>query len=190
MGESLVAVSSFWSVPEAHVARNQLEAAGIRAVLQGEEGASIMGNLSGGVKVLVRNTDVKRALTVLAETSEALEKALEEDGWEEGSHDEDRLAMEFEEEQPRPDLAVDEQLITPGDRAADHAHRVAYLGILVFPILSHLYSTWLLYRLRADGHELTHGGEMAAARARRLNGIFLAVGGVLVGLYGLSLLVK
>ena len=42
MGESLVAVSSFWSVPEAYVARNQLEAAGIRVVLQGEEGASAL----------------------------------------------------------------------------------------------------------------------------------------------------
>src|SRR6266852_5573426 len=98
MGESLVAVSSFWSVPEAHVARNQLEAAGIRAVLEGEEGASTIGigNLTGGVKVLVRGRDVKRALSVLAETSADLEKALEGDIWEEGSHDEDRRAMELQ----------------------------------------------------------------------------------------------
>ena len=190
MGESLVAVSSFWSVPEAHVARNQLEAAGIRAVLQGEEGATTMGQLSGGVKVLVRHTDVKRALSVLAETSAALEKALEGDAWEEGSHDEDRRAMELEDDEQSADLAEDEQLITSGDRAADHAHRVAYLGILVFPILSHLYSTWLLYRMSAKGQELTRGGEQAANRARRLNRIFLAVGGVIVGLYVLSLLVK
>jgi hypothetical protein len=188
MGESLVAVSSFWSVPEAHVARNQLEAAGIQAVLQGEEGASIgIGSLSGGVKVLVRRPDVKRALTVLAETGAELEKALEGDAWEEGSHDEDRRAMEFEEE-----LTEDEEgeLITPGDRAADHAHRVAYMGILVFPILSHLYSSWLLFRMRANGQELTRGGERAAAGARRLNTIFLAVGGVILSLYVLSLLVR
>ncbi len=190
MGESLVAVSSFWSVPEAHVARNQLEAAGIRAVLQGEEGASAMGNFSGGVKVLVRGPDVKRALSVLAETSAALEKALEGDAWEEGSHDEDRRVMEQEGEEQPEGAEEDELLITSGDRAADHADRVAYLGTLVFPILSHLYSTWLLYRIRWRGQELTRGGERAAARARRLNSIFLAVGGVILGLYVLSLLVK
>jgi hypothetical protein len=190
MGESLVAVSSFWSVPEALVARNQLEAAGIRAVLQGEEGASAMGNVSGGVKVMVRRPDVKRALSVLAETSAALEKALEGDAWEEGSHDEDRRAMELEDEVQEDDAAEEEQLITPGDRAADHAHRVAYMGILVFPIVSHLYSSWLLFRIRSRGQELTRGGERAAGGARRLNTIFLAVGGVILGLYLLSLLVK
>jgi Putative prokaryotic signal transducing protein len=192
MGESLVAVSSFWSVPEAYVARNQLEAAGIRAVLQGEEGASTIGigNLSGGVKVLVRGKDVKRALSVLAETSSALEKALEGDDWEEGSHAEDHRVMEHEPDERADDSDEFDQLVTPGDRAADHAHRVAYLGILVFPTLSHLYSTWLLCRIRWNGQELTRAGERAAAKASRLNTIFLGVGGVILGLYLLSLLVK
>lgn len=192
MGESLVAVSSFWSVPEAHVARNQLEAAGIRAVL--EEGASSLGvgNLSGGVKVLVRGQDVKRALSVLAEASDALEKALEGDTWEEGSHDEDRRFMEQEpDEEPAVDLDDYSQFVTPGDRRADHAHRMAYMGILVFPIVSHLYSAWLLFRLRRwDGQELTRAGERAAAKAARINAFFLAMGGILLGLYFLSFLVK
>ncbi len=163
MSDSLVAVSSFWSVPEAHVARNQLEAAGIRAVLQGDEEANTLGlgNLTGGVKVLVRSQDVKRALYVLAETSEELEKALEGDAWEEGSHDEDRRAMELEAgEETAEDADEFDQFVTPGDHTADHAHRVAYMGILVFPILSHLYSTWLLARRRWDGQELTRAGEL------------------------------
>jgi hypothetical protein len=194
MGERLVAVSSFWSVPEAHVARNQLEAAGIRAVLQGEEGVSALGvgNLSGGVKVLVRGQDVKRALSVLAEASEGLEKALEGDAWEEGSHDTDRRFMEAEPEtEPEPEADDFSQYVTPGDRRADHAHRMAYMGILVFPIVSHLYSAWLLFRLRHwDGQELTQAGERAAAKAARINAFFLTLGGILLGLYFLSFLVK
>jgi Putative prokaryotic signal transducing protein len=193
MAESLVAVSSFWSVPEAHVARNQLEAAGIRAVLQGEEGASTIGigNLTGGVKVLVRGQDLKRALSVLAETSADLEKALEGDAWEEGSHDEDRRAMEYQtDDEPTEDSDENDQLVTPGDHTADHAHRVAYMGVLVFPILSHLYSSWLLFRRRWDGQELTRAGERAAAKAARLNAIFLSVGAVFLAIYILSLLVR
>jgi hypothetical protein len=194
MGESLVAVSSFWSVPEAHVARNQLEAAGIRAVLQGEEANTLgLGKLTGGVKVLVRSQDVKRALYVLAETSEELEKALEGDVWEEGSHDEDRRAMELQDEADEESTEeADEldQFVTPGDHTADHAHRVAYMGILVFPILSHLYSTWLLARRRWDGQELTRAGERAVGKAARLNAIFLTVGGVFLALYILTVLVR
>ena len=193
MGESLVAVSSFWSVPEAHVARNQLEAAGIRAVLQGEEGASTIGigNLTGGVKVLVRGQDVKRALSILADTSAELEKALEGDVWEEGSHDEDRRAMELQTDDEPTDESDDyDQFVTPGDHAADHAHRVAYMGVLVFPILSHLYSAWLLWHMRRNGQELTRAGERAAAKAARLNAIFLSIGGAILALYVLSLLVR
>jgi Putative prokaryotic signal transducing protein len=191
MADSLVAVSSFWSVPEAYVARNQLEAAGIRVVLQGEEGASTLGMGIGGVKILVRSQDVKRALSVLAETSADLEKALEGDVWEEGSHDEDRRAMEL---QPDDDLPEDseesDQLLTPGDHSADRAHRFAYMGVLVFPILTHLYSAWLLWKLRRTGQELTRAGERAAAKASRLNTIFLGIGGAFLALYLLSLLVK
>jgi hypothetical protein len=193
MGESLVAISSFWSVPEAHVARNQLEAAGIRAVLQGEESANAIGigNLSGGVKVLVRSQDVKRALYVLAETSDDLEKALEGDAWEEGSHDEDRRAMELQaEDEPIEESDEHDQFVTPGDHTANHAHRVAYMGVLVFPILSHLYSTWLLTRRRWDGQELTRAGERAAAKAVKLNAIFLSAGGVILAIYLLSLLMR
>jgi hypothetical protein len=191
MAESLVAVSSFWSVPEAYVARNQLEAAGIRVVLQGEEGASTLGMSNGGVKVLVRSQDVKRALSVLAETSADLEKALEGDAWEEGSHDEDRRAMELQaDEALSEDSEESDQLLTPGDHSADRAHRFAYMGVLVFPILTHLYSTWLLWKLRRTGQELTRAGERAAAKASRLNTIFLTVGGALVALYLLSFLVK
>ena len=141
MGESLVAVSSFWSVPEAYVARNQLEAAGIRVVLQGEESASTLRMGNGGVKVLVRSQDVKRALSVLAETSADLEKALEGDAWEEGSHDEDRRAMELQADDDLSEESEEsDQLLTPGDHSADRAHRFSYMGVLVFPIVSHLYS--------------------------------------------------
>jgi hypothetical protein len=160
--------------------------------LQGEEGASAIGigNLTGGVKVLVRGRDVKRALSILAETSSELEKALEGADWDEGSHAEDHRVMEFEPEDASEDSEESAELVTRGDRAADHAHRVAYMGILVFPILSHLYSAWILMRLRWQGQELTRAGERARAKAIRLNTIFLTVGGVILGLYLLSLLVK
>ncbi len=68
---------------------------------------------------------------------------------------------------------------------------MAYMGILVFPIVSHLYSAWLLFRLRRlDGQELTRAGEVAAAKAARINTFFLTLGGILLGLYFLSFLVK
>jgi Putative prokaryotic signal transducing protein len=181
--EALVPVSAFCTAPEAHVARNQLEAAGIPAYLDGEEGGSTLTlSNAAGVKVLVRRQDVKRALRVLAESEKQLEEALDQADPEEGTHDEDRQVME----QLHADREDDEQsagLLTPGDRAADHAHRVAYTGMLVFPILSHLYSSWLLLRLRWAGQELTRGGEAAAGKARHLNAIFLTCGATLALIY-------
>ena len=64
MSDKLVTVTSFGNVVEAEIARNALEAAGVRAFLEGEATVGNMwhlGNALGGVKLQVADADVPAA---------------------------------------------------------------------------------------------------------------------------------
>jgi hypothetical protein len=67
--ENLVTLATFWTGPEAHVCRAQLEAQGIRAIVLDELATTMTWGLlsdHGGVKVLVPEKDLEEARRVLA----------------------------------------------------------------------------------------------------------------------------
>jgi hypothetical protein len=79
--------------------------------------------------------------------------------------------------EPASDLA--------GDRLAARARNAASPGLLLFPVGLHVYSAWLLLRLRLSGWPLSEGGRSQAQEARRLDLIMLvgAAGGLGLLLY-------
>lgn len=70
MSDRLVTVASFSNAIEANIARNALEEAGIPACLADEEmvnALSLLSNILGGVKLLVRESDGQAACSLLNE---------------------------------------------------------------------------------------------------------------------------
>lgn len=66
----LVTIASFDTIPQAHLARNELESAGIRAVITDEETTGMfwhLANALGGAKVQVTDEDAERAVAILEE---------------------------------------------------------------------------------------------------------------------------
>jgi hypothetical protein len=82
--EKFVLVRSFPSLTEGHLAKNMLEAEGIRVLLEGVETTGALAGLhlalSGGVRLLVPSDDAPRAVGLLADLEARLEMP---DGWEE-----------------------------------------------------------------------------------------------------------
>ena len=81
MSQDLCTLHSYWSVEEAHLARVQLEAAGIRAFISDEQTLGMawhLGNALQGAKLQVREEDVEQAEAILAEAGAGTEI---EDAW-------------------------------------------------------------------------------------------------------------
>lgn len=74
MSDDLVTIATFDMGAEAHIARGHLEAAGIKAVVVGEENASLrplVGDAFTSVRLLVHESDVDAAEHVLRGTPRA-----------------------------------------------------------------------------------------------------------------------
>ena len=70
MSGKIVTITSFYDSTEAHMARSALEQAGIECALANENINAVYplyGQLSGGIKLMVRDTDFKAAREVLVE---------------------------------------------------------------------------------------------------------------------------
>jgi hypothetical protein len=153
-----VTIESFTEPAAAHMARNRLKSAGVRAVLSDEELVSTawqLGNAVGGIKLQVREADVGRAEKVL----EKLRK------------------QRSNRTKGKPE--------TPGDELAARALNAAALGIFFVPVVNHVYSAILLMRLKSQGLELTKQGRKHVRKAWVLNIMFLAFGALLLGCAGL-----
>jgi hypothetical protein len=75
MAEKIVVLTQFSSPIEAQLAKNQLEAAGIKAFLSGQEATGLFGGLGGalgGVQLHVAEADLEKACEVLEEADEDL----------------------------------------------------------------------------------------------------------------------
>lgn len=73
MPDSLEAIQSFWSTQEAYLAKNRLEAEGIRSFLS-DESVTALGVYTigiGGIKLLVNQADAERASEILDHEIEA-----------------------------------------------------------------------------------------------------------------------
>jgi hypothetical protein len=71
MSDGLATVATFGSPVEANLARNQLEAAGIKAFLADEETVGMvwpLTNALGGIQLQVGDRDAKEALAILAKS--------------------------------------------------------------------------------------------------------------------------
>lgn len=159
---SLVTLTTFSSPQEAHLAKNRLRAAGIRVVLDDEmllNNAFHLSNAVGGVKLLVRETNVERAAKILAKLPT----------------EEDRR------KKSGPELA--------GDDLASQALNWSTLGLFVLPVIAHIVSSTLLLQLEGQALPLSKEGKKKAREAKMINRVvFLLTGLMLLGLVGIVLL--
>jgi putative signal transducing protein len=155
MAKDLVTVRSFTTAEEAHAFKNMLEAAGIPAFVEDAALAGWMwhyGIAVGGIKVQVAEEDVGRAAEMLQEEPVSIQELDAEalstppDSSEE-CVEENRVAG-LEETEPAP-------ADSPGDRMAIRALLAALLGIGFCPFLLHLYSLYVLLRLRFSSYEVS-----------------------------------
>lgn len=73
MSQELKTLHSYWSVEEAHLARVQLESAGIRAFISDEQMLGMawhLGNAMQGAKLQVADDDLEQAAQVLEELAD------------------------------------------------------------------------------------------------------------------------
>jgi hypothetical protein len=128
MGRKLVTISTHLDPMEAAMARNKLDAGGIRAEILDEETATTAWQLAGaihGAKLLVAEADADCALRVLAG---------EEDGPEEPG-------TGFTAEPPLPD--ADDEPLNKREETAERAFRAALLGLVAWPL--QIWATILLW---------------------------------------------
>lgn len=136
--DELVTVGNYWSSVDAHLARNQLEAAGIRAALSDEHTTTLNWNLSNairGIKLQVLASDADRADAILnsldGETQsgpddpEILAAFGEKAESEEETHTDPTPVTEEE----RPEAPWNER-----EQLADRVYRGAVFGLLLWPL--------------------------------------------------------
>ena len=132
MPTDLVELARFPSSAEASIVRCRLEVEGIRAKLDGEAMASWfwhLGTAIGGVRLLVNEDDVDRALEILKSNTPI----------------DDTGEIDFGDES-RDDVSDSEGSELP--EALVRAWRASLIGFVLLPPLLHVYSTWLLFRHR------------------------------------------
>lgn len=148
MSDELVTIATFDNTVQAHLVRNQLAAAGIRATLVDEHTVGLnwaLSNAIGGVKLIVREEDYDAAARILA--SPGAEEELDDEGQtflDEAEADEADAVDDKDSKNQSAEPDVDEPKGGPTQREqdAERALRAAYFGILLQPL--QLYAAWLV----------------------------------------------
>ena len=176
MSNELVNVASFADPIEANLAKNNLEAAGVRAFLANEESVGMLwhlGNAMGWIKVQVAhdNVDVARALLnkhinpadvdARRARGDSPEAAISpnlasSDEAEAGDGHED----ENEEDEPEPSL-------TDREKDAERACRGAFVGLLFIPL--QVYVFYLLLKVFVSQERLGGRANRRALLAAAIN---------------------
>jgi hypothetical protein len=169
MRDRLITVASFATPLDARLAMNRLEAAGIRAALEGEATSAMAWHLTnaiGGVKLLVMERDCERAMEILDAAEDDRDPATEETvddsridetdeqdwvGDERDDYEDDDEEIDDDAEDDAAEDEVEEEL-TSREQNADRALRGAIVGILFFPI--QIYTLWLLVKVFASEERL------------------------------------
>lgn len=181
MPVEFVKAATFSDPAEAEVARARLEGEGIAAVLSGEIGSTTFAGLTGitgNVQLRVPVADLERAVQLLQNSSAAVgtrvrpfwrcpECQAEVDAEIEVCPTCGALAPEAPPEEATLSGEADEgeeevrEQWSPSvaDRLAQRAFRAAVIGLFVLPPLGHLYSVYLLFRLRETKSELSAKGQ-------------------------------
>ncbi|OAI39858.1 hypothetical protein AYO40_05355 [Planctomycetaceae bacterium SCGC AG-212-D15] len=161
MAEQMVKVASFGTVEEAHLAKNALEAEGIRAALEDEASVGMfwyLGNAFGGIKLLVTEEEVPHAQRVLehidADGDEGSTQITEKPPADVGPKAPEEPEVHVTAVRPEPgeepevaDAGDDgpDELESPGEVMANRAFRAALVGLVLWPVT--LYSLYLLLGL-------------------------------------------
>ena len=144
MIDRLVTVATFDNLVEAHMARNCLEAAGLKSFLMDEETVGMAWHLSnalGGVKLQVGEEDADEALAVLAEAAPSTSTSADSQEAISCPPTDASPQIEVEEAEPEePELVLNER-----EMNADRAMRGAVLGLLLVPL--QFYVFWLLLKV-------------------------------------------
>jgi hypothetical protein len=155
MPGELVTVAAFSTPEEAHAVRILLEAEGIAAHLADENVVGwvwTLDNALGGVKVQVSNEDVEQAQAILAEAADESHRARLDQLAEASGQPDD-------EGEPPPGEAADEfSAELPGDVLANRAWKAAVFGLVICPLILHVYSAWTLLTLAFSEHEVSASG--------------------------------
>jgi hypothetical protein len=167
MHDRLITIASFATPLEARLAMNRLEAAGIRAALEGEATTGMAWHLTnaiGGVKLLVLERDGERAMEILDAEDDEHDTAADGPGDDAGFDEpddedwDDDLDEDYDEEEAEAETEDDadadeaDEKLTGREENADRALRGAVVGILFFPI--QFYALWLLVKVFASEERL------------------------------------
>jgi hypothetical protein len=170
--DDLVTVATFMTAPEAHIARNALDAAGIRSVVTDGETVAmdwLLSNAIGGVKVQCRAADAERAAELInnhfgrddVSADPGVDAAEMTD---DGPH-----ADETEAGPPPPDP---DQLDAERQRNAYQLVFVAFFGLLFCPL--QFYAAYLLLITAFGDGQLT-----PQSRFHLILGGMLNIGGLI-----------
>ncbi len=136
MEKSLVTIKTFDNSPEAHLAKNRLEDAGLEVRLVGEDTVGmnwVLSNAFGGIQLLVSPNDVEQAQQLLTPPPT-------------GAPTHELWPPDLEEADDAEPVASDRE------QHANRAFRGAVMGILFFPL--QFYVFWLLLRVFVSDDEL------------------------------------
>jgi hypothetical protein len=192
MDDKTVVVAHFGDPVEAELAKNQLEAEGIRAFLGTENTGGLfagMGLTFGGISLHVAEADLARAAAILdtradeedlpaAEGSPAIVARHTLFGPDGSSLREGPAPAPPEPEAVDADEDEDEDepmgsVTYSAEDFATRAWRAAVLGLLMCPPLLHFYSLYLLLRLGLLPDELSPAGKWRAYAAFAIDTVVL-----------------
>ena len=150
MSRRLVTVATYDLPPIAHIARNALEAAGIKAIISDDQMVGMDWLLStalGGVKVQVWEEDVERAVVVLEAAAGAPEEGSESaEGEDEEDNGYEPTEEDFADEpetDPMPVSVTGEVAVSNDppsrDRLARRAFFTAWLGLVLLPVAAYSF---------------------------------------------------
>ena len=148
MSDELVCIATLDKVPEAHLCKSQLEAAGIRAVLENEFTVNanwLWNNALGGIRLYVAPENRDAAMEILAQARHLfhLDKA-EADGV--AAEQTDR---QFQPGKDLPAGSADDDDDEPlQSEREDHAKRAlifAVVGMFIFPL--QIFTVWILWEV-------------------------------------------
>jgi hypothetical protein len=163
MSDRLVTVATYTEPTSAHLAREQLEAAGVRCFLTDDQTTGmdwLLGNAIGWVKLQVAESDAQRAVAILENLRPVAAPeptAITEAG-------------PAGEPPPRSDEEEEEE--NERSRQANRAYRAALLGLLFCPL--EVYATVLLWDVYSSKEPLTEEARRRFVYAALINLSLLA----------------
>jgi len=166
MNERMQTVATYTTSIEANLAKNCLEAAGIRTCLVDQESVGMVWSLAnayGGIKLQVSEEDAQEAVAILEEVRQ--EARLPPGQTAGGLPFPDDIEHRTDGPAEMPDEP--EPVLTSREENADRAWRGSVLGVLLAPL--QVYVSWLLLKVLFSKERLSADKRRRALRAAFIN---------------------